>query len=167
MSALYLLIALVGPFASVAAVVMRVAQARASRRRAVEILQTQVEPVPLANIREQELHQPFGERAMKPLLTTVARTGRRLTPLDVRDRLARKIILAGSPTGWDADKFAAGKVGGLVGGVLLGAFVGHVMALAGLTYIFIIAAATAAGYFLPDVVVSRSAEARQKGIQRA
>src|SRR5690242_21407778 len=114
MSDVYLFIALVATFVSVTGIVVGITSARAARRRAVTILQTQVEPVPLANVREQELHRPFAERAMKPMLGGIARAGRRLTPLDVRDRLARKIILAGSPAAWDADRFAAGKIGGLV-----------------------------------------------------
>ena len=122
MSDFYLPIGLLATFAAVAAVVLGMARARADRHRAVEILQSQVEPVPLANVREQELHQPFADRAMRPFLTTIARAGRRLTPLDVRDRLAHKIVIA----------------------IL-----------------------TATGYFLPDVVVSRTAEQRQKGISRA
>ena len=167
MSDFYLPIGLLATFAAVAAVVLGMARARADRHRAVEILQSQVEPVPLANVREQELHQPFADRAMRPFLTTIARAGRRLTPLDVRDRLAHKILLAGSPDGWDADKFAAGKVGGLVAGVLIGALVGHTMNVTGARLVIVIAIVTATGYFLPDVVVSRTAEQRQKGISRA
>jgi tight adherence protein C len=167
MSDIYLLTGLVATFAAVTAIVLGLVRAQAARHRAVQILQTQVDPVPLPNMREQELHQPFADRAMRPMLSTLARAGRRLTPLDVRDRLARKIVLAGSPAGWDADRFAAGKVGGLAAGTVLGLLFADALQLAGLTFAFIIAAGTACGYFLPDVVVTRRAESRQKAIGRA
>jgi tight adherence protein C len=167
MSDIYLAAGLVGTFGAVTAIVLTLARAQTARHRAVEILQTQVEPVPIANVREQELHQPFADRAMRPVLGTLGRAGRRLTPLDVRDRLARKIVLAGSPPGWDADRLAAGKIGGSVAGLVLGIFFAQTTHLVGLTFAFIVGAATASGYFFPDVMVTRAAESRQKALGRA
>jgi tight adherence protein C len=167
MSNVYLLLALVGTFGCVSAAVGVLAAARAGRARSAKLLESQVEPVPVSNMREQELGVPFSDRAMKPVLRGVGRVGRRITPLDVRDRLARKIVLAGSPAGWDADKLAAGKVAGLVVGFLAGVFLAHVVVLAGLTQIIFIGIITASGYFLPDIYVSRTAEDRQKSIRRA
>jgi tight adherence protein C len=168
MSEIWLFVALVGTFAAIAAAVLSVGSAaRAGHRRTVEILESQVEPVPVTSLREHELVRPFGDRAMKPMLGTVARAGRRLTPLDVRKRLARKLVLAGSPAGWDADRLAAYKVGGLVVGVVLGVFLGHAFVLAGLTLFIMVASTTAMGYFGPDLWVTRMAEDRQKRIQRA
>jgi tight adherence protein C len=166
MSDMWLPIALVGTFSAVSSLVLVIARAQA-KRRPVEILESQVEPMPVTNMREAELVRPFGERAMKPMLTTVAHAGRRVTPLDVRKRLARKILLAGSPDGWDADRFAAGKVAGLVIGVLFGVFLAHAGNLHGLKQIIVIAVFTAGGYFAPDSMVTRAAEKRQKAIQRA
>ncbi len=166
MSDTWLLVALLGTFGAVSSLGFGLIRAQA-KRRPVEILESQVEPMPVSNMREQELVRPFGERAMKPMLTTVARAGRRITPLDVRKRLARKIVLAGSPEGWDADRFAAGKVGGLVLGVVFGVFLAKVGNLTGLKQIIVIAAFTAGGYFAPDSIVTRAAESRQKAIQRA
>jgi tight adherence protein C len=167
MSNVYLLLALVGTFGCVTAAVGALAAARAGRARSAKLLESQVEPVPISNIREQQLGLPFADRAMKPVLKGVGRVGRRITPLDVRDRLARKIVLAGSPAGWDADRLAAAKVGGLVVGCLAGVFLAHVVVLAGLTQIIFIGITTASGYFLPDIYVSRAAQDRQKSIRRA
>src|SRR6266571_2289773 len=107
MSNIWLLVALAGTFCAVAAAGFALEAARAGRRRTTTLLETHVEPVPLANIREHELARPFGDRAMKPVLSGLARAGRRITPLDVRNRIARKLVLAGRPEGWDADRIAA------------------------------------------------------------
>jgi tight adherence protein C len=167
MSNVYLLLALVGTFGCVAAAFGVVVAARAGRARSVRLLESQIEPVPVSNMREQELGVPFADRAMKPVLRGVGRVGRRITPMDVRDRLARKIVLAGSPAGWDADRLAAAKVAGLVVGCLAGVFLAHMVVLAGLTQIIFIGITTASGYFLPDIYVNRAAEERQKAIGRA
>ena len=48
------------------------------------------------------------------------RVARRITPLDARDRVANKLLLAGSPEGWDAERVIAFKVIG-AGGAFVGA----------------------------------------------
>ena len=48
---------------------------------------------------------------------------KRITPIDTRDRIAKKLVLAGSPAGWDAERVLAfkiiGAVAGFVGGILV------------------------------------------------
>jgi tight adherence protein C len=167
MSDLFLLLSLVGTFGAITAVGFAVEVSRSRRRRAVEILESQIDPIPVANVREHELARPVTERAVVPILTAVGRVGRRITPLDVRDRLARKLVLAGSPEAWDADRIAAFKVVGLVVGAAGGVALSRYLGLAGLQYFILIALATAGGYLLPDVFLNRAAEERQTAIRRA
>jgi tight adherence protein C len=168
MSDLLLLISLAAIFAAITLVGVSVEISRNRRRRVVELLAAQVEPVtPVASVREHELARPIGERAVVPIFVTLGRVARRLTPVDVRERLARKLVLAGSPEGWDADRIAIFKIVGLVGGTFGGIWLGNYLGQAGLTYFLLIGMGTAGGYFLPDVFLNRAAEDRQKAIQRA
>src|SRR5919198_6062408 len=115
MSDIYLLLSLFGTFGAIAIAGIVVELGRAERSRTVELLQTQA-PTPLPDVRVQELQQPFAQRAIMPFVTTLGSVGRRITPLDMRKRIARKLVLAGSPAGWDAERIAALKVvGGLIG----------------------------------------------------
>jgi tight adherence protein C len=167
MSDVFLLLSLVATFGAITAVGFAVEVSRSRRRRAVEILQSQVDPVPVANVREHELARPVVERAVVPLVSAAGRVGRRITPLDVRERLARKLVLAGSPEAWDADRVAAFKVVGLIVGAVGGVALSRFLDLAGLQYFLLVALATAGGYLLPDVFLNRAAEERQTAIRRA
>jgi tight adherence protein C len=139
----------------------------ARRRRAVEILESQVEPVPVPNMREQDLARPLTDRAVLPTLQGLARVGRRITPADFRDRISKKIVLAGSPRRWDADRVAAAKVIGLVIGPIVGYFFAQYVGLGGVASVVAISGATAVGFLAPDTILDRKVEARQMAIQRA
>ena len=72
------------------------------RKRAVRLLEIQVSgstSVASANLREQELQQSFGQRVLVPFVGGAGRVARRITPLDARDRVAKKLLLAGEPRG--------------------------------------------------------------------
>src|SRR6266516_4335797 len=126
-------------------------QASAEKRRAVRLLEAQVSgnATEQVNLREQEMAENFGTRVMVPIVARASRVARRVTPLDARDRLGRKIMLAGSPPGWDAERVLAFKVifsiAGLVGGFMLMG----VLHLAPFLRFVIIALLTFAGFVLP------------------
>jgi tight adherence protein C len=143
-------------------------QASAEKRRAIRLLESQVSGTATeqVNLREQEMAENFGKRVMVPIVARASKVARRVTPLDARDRLARKIMLAGSPAGWDAERVLAFKVIGagigLVGGfVLMG-----VLNLAPFIRFMIIALLTFAGFVLPDSALNRKVEERQREILR-
>src|SRR5439155_3574754 len=102
-------------------------QASAEKRRAVRLLESQVSgsTTEQVNLREQEMAQNFAQRVMVPVISRATKVARRVTPLDARDRLARKIMLAGGPAGWDAERvlaftvIAAG-IGLIVGFAIMG-----------------------------------------------
>jgi tight adherence protein C len=164
MSDLWLNLALVGIFSAVASAILIVRTVLVERRRAVDILRAQV--VEVADVRQQTMSQPFTERALLPFVSGMARLARRLTPIGMRDRIARLLVLGGNaPT--DADKIAALKVfgaaGAAVGGIALGA-------LAGLSGVFLLGGTLVAAmlaYLLPGGGIRQRALNRQEAIRRA
>ena len=92
---------------------------------------------------------------------------RRVTPIDARDRVARKLLLAGSPSGWDAERVLAFKIIGLGGGIVLGFFVTTLIGgLAPFIRIVVIGLLAFVGFMAPDSVLNRRVEERQKEILR-
>jgi tight adherence protein C len=166
MSSLLLVFAALGAFGSIYLGVMAVEAYVTERRRALAVLQGQVTPV-TTDLREKELARPFMERAFVPFVAGVGGFVRRVTPLGWRERVARKIVLAGSPEGMDADKVVAikifGTVGGMVVGVALAALAGlslHLAATAGLV-------AAVFGFLIPGGNLSQRVLNRQDTIRRA
>ena len=62
------------------------------------------------------MSENFGTRVMVPVVSRAGRIARRVTPLDTRDRIRKKLLLAGSPAGWDAERVLAFKIIGAVAG---------------------------------------------------
>src|ERR671931_76430 len=94
----------------------------AERRQAYRTLRAlrAVELRPI-DIRERELASPTRRRVLAPFYSAAMKLGRRYTPTGAYGNLQRRLLQAGSPAGWDADRLLATKVGGLVLGILLGA----------------------------------------------
>ena len=57
-----------------------------------------------------------------PIVGRAGRLARRVTPLDARERIEKKLMLAGSPAGWDAERVLAFKIIGAVAGFVAGLF---------------------------------------------
>ena len=167
MSDLWLVLGLVGTFAAILLIGLAFQASTVRRRRSIELLETTVEAIPVANMREHDVARPLSERAVVPALQGLTRIGRRITPGDVRKRIANKLVLAGAPALWDADRVAAAKVVGLLVGAGVGYGLSQYLSFSGLTEIIFISGLTAAGFLLPDALVSRAADNRQTAIQRA
>src|SRR5437870_2126723 len=116
MSDLFLPLALLGTFGSFLVAGVAFDAVMANRRRTLEILRAQVKEV---DTRAKELAEPFLERALIPLVAGLGRTAKRITPIGMRERIARKLVLAGSPGSMDAEKVAAFKIFGSIGCALL------------------------------------------------
>ena len=68
------------------------------KKRAVRLLESQVSgSTESVNLRDQQLAENFGQRVLVPIVARAGRVARRVTPLDTRDRIAKKIMLAGAP----------------------------------------------------------------------
>jgi tight adherence protein C len=160
---LFLAIVLVGVF---------IDQQMAERRRAVRILESQVtgpagrSSVTSVDIREQEMSENFGTRVLVPIVSRAGNLAKRVTPLDTRDRIARKLVLAGQPAGWDAERVLAFKVIGAIVGFVGSIIVLRLIDLSPLLQIVCIGLLTFVGFILPDSVLSSRVEDRKKEILR-
>jgi tight adherence protein C len=164
MSDLYLALGVVATFAAVigAGLAVRVS---AQSRRPVEVLEAQLQQAGL-DIRQQSLQRPFVERVMTPMVAGLAAMAGRLAPSGARDRIATKLVLAGSPQGWNAERVLAFK--GL--GIILGAGIGYLIGLSGNPHILGILwlpllALTL--YMIPGAALSQAVVRRQEAIRRA
>ncbi len=165
MSSVLLPFALLTTFLSVILIAVALELSRADRRRAMHVLQAQVGRAAL-NLREEELSRPFAERALLPVVKGLRTVGLRLTPVGMRRRLARKLVLAGSPAGWDAEKLAALKMVGGGGGLALGFALSQVLPVEGVRSIGLMALLSAIGFLLPDGMTDAAAKRRQERIRK-
>jgi tight adherence protein C len=122
--------------------------------------------VSTASIRDRDLSQSFGQRALVPVVLGAGRLGKRLTPIDARDKIAKRLLLAGSPRGWDAERVMAfkviGGITGLVGGLLLSSAAG----LSGAVLVAVVGLLTFVGFVLPDAILSKLVQDRQKEVRK-
>ena len=93
----------------------------------------------------------FSERIVAPIAGALARLAARLTPAGAQDKIAQKLVLAGSPEGWTAERVLALKGLGLVLGFLVGYVVRGVVSIPGAAVL--IPAASSA--FAADMPVRR------------
>jgi tight adherence protein C len=142
---------------------------QSERRRAVRLLESQVAGTTSENVnlREQHLSESFTRRIFVPVVAGASKVARRVTPIDARDRVARKLLIAGSPAGWDAERLLAFKIIGFSGGIALGLFVTTLVGdLAVFIRIVLIALLAFVGFMVPDSMLSRRVGERQKEILR-
>ena len=165
MSELYLVLALIGTFGAILLAGFALDGMQSERHRAVRLLESQVAGSDV-NAREQEMDESFTRRALVPVLAGAARVARRITPLDARDRLTRKLLLAGSPAGWDAERIMAFKIIGLVAGFVVGLLIGTSTGLSPTVTILIAGLFTFAGFVAPDSIVNGRVDDRQREILR-
>jgi tight adherence protein C len=169
MSEVWLVLAVFCVFACVVLLGIFVDLSQSERRRAVKLLESQVAGTTSENVnlREQALSEGFGQRILVPIVAGATRVARRVTPIDARDRVARKLLVAGSPSGWDAERILAFKIIGLAGGAALGVFVTTLLGdLSPLVRIVVVGLLTFVGFLAPDTVLNRRVEERQKEILR-
>src|SRR5438093_11715169 len=159
MSNLYLVLALIGTFGAIVAVGVVAQTSMAERRRTLDILQANVTEVP--NMRTQKLSQPMLNRIFIPLAKNLGRFAKRVTPIGMRDRIARQLVLSGSPEALNPDKVAAAKLFGAIGGAMFGLVIGLV---AGWAPLFTLGAAGLVGaifYLVPGAGLGQRALHRQ------
>jgi tight adherence protein C len=162
-----LIVAVASVFGAALLIGLAMDQSTSQRKRTVRLLESQVSgstTTESTNLRDREMQRGFGERVLVPVVGGATRIARRVTPLDARDRIAKKLLLAGSPPGWDAERILAFKVIGCIGAFVVGLFVSKLIGLTGFTGIIVIGLLTVAGFLLPDSALSRKVEERQHEI---
>jgi tight adherence protein C len=165
MSEIYLPLALVTVFAAVVMLGMSL-RVSAQGRRPVEALHEQLRQAGVA-VRPSGLQQPFSERVLGPAVSGLAGLARRLTPAGSRDRISRKLVLAGSPAGWDAERVLAFKGLALVMGAGFGWLIASAFHLGGVFRIVAIAFSAAFFFLIPGSILGQSALSRQDRLRRS
>jgi tight adherence protein C len=120
-----------------------------------------------ADLRNRELARPARDRLLKPFYNAALGVARRFTPAGARDAIRRKLIMAGSPFGWDAERVLVAKVGGLVVGMVLGLLFFVVFSFAWPLRVLGFVAISLLGYWLPNVVLTNAVQRRQNQIRTA
>jgi tight adherence protein C len=166
MSEIWFVLAVSCIFFSVVLVGFALDQTAAERKRPVLLLESQVSATESIDLREREMDVGFGQRVLVPVVAGAARVARRVTPIDARHRVDKKLLLAGSPAGWDAERVLAFKVIGAVGGAVGGLAAASFLNLSGFALLVVTGLLTVAGFLLPDSLLSRKVDERQKEILR-
>ena len=166
MSSVLLPFALLGTFGAIMMMGIAVESALASKRRAVRLLESQVGDVPV-DLRERELQKSFLDRAMVPIGSALGGALGRLTPMAWRERISKKLVLGGSPKGWDAEKVAAFKIIGGVCGAAVGFTLTRAANMSGTLSTVIPIAFAMVFYLMPGAMLGQAAAKRQDSIRKA
>jgi tight adherence protein C len=168
MSTSLLLIGAIAMFLAVSAIAYSVQTIVAERRQAYRTLQAiravEVRPYDLRN---RELARPVRERLLKPFYNAALGLTRRFTPAGAREAIRLKLIMAGSPFGWDPDRVLVAKVACLSGGVLLGLLFLGLFSFAWPLRVLGFLAIGLLGYWLPNIVLTNAVQRRQSEIRSA
>jgi tight adherence protein C len=168
MSSSLLVVGAVAVFLAVFVIALSVQSIVTERRQAYRTLQAlrAVELRP-ADLRNRELARPARERLMKPLYGAALALTRRFTPAGARDAIRRKLVMAGSPFAWDADRVLVAKVACLAGGMVLGLVFLTVSGFAWPLRVLGFLAISLLGYWLPNIVLTNAVQRRQDQIRTA
>jgi tight adherence protein C len=167
MSSLWLALTLVGAFLAIFMVGVLLDMVMRERNRTVTLLETSLGQVTdSVDLREEELSGSALDRIVLPTAKRLGKGLVRLTPFDLSARINEKLVLAGSPVGWDPERVVAlkivGGVVGLVGGILLAAL----LPIAPLLKVLFVVLFTLIGYVVPGAQVAAMATKRQRAIQK-
>jgi len=155
-----------GVFLAVFTLALSVQSLLLERRRAYRTLQA-IRAVELrpGDLRNRELARPARERLLQPLYGAALAVGRRLTPAGSREATRRRLVMAGSPASWNADRVLVAKAAGSAAGALAGAAVlalGRAvpLGLLGLAGLGVL------GYLAPNFVLANAVQRRKASIRQ-
>jgi tight adherence protein C len=114
----------------------------------------------------KDLDRPFSDRVLAPLQASALRIGRRFTGADSGERIRHKLDLAGNPPGWTVDRVVAGKVIGLVAGVVAAFLFTLMIGPSMTTRILMLAGGALAGFFAPSMFLYQKAYDRSSQLSR-
>src|SRR5512132_2867734 len=155
MSTTLLAVGATAVFLAVFAIAYSVQSIVAERRQAYRTLQA-IRAVELrpADLRNRELARPARDRLLKPFYNAALTVARRFTPAGAMDAIRRKLIMAGSPYGWDPEPV-------LVGGIVLGLLFVAVFDFAWPIRVLGFVAISLLGYSLPNLALTNAVQRRQ------
>lgn len=120
----------------------------------------------VSDLREQEMLEPIAARVFAPVVHWMIDLARRVSPTGYADNVKRKIVLAGSPPGYEVDRFLVVKVLGFASGILWIALGAALLGGRPLFAILCVGFAWGASFFAPDVMLDRRITRRREDIER-
>ncbi|MEX2101634.1 MAG: type II secretion system F family protein, partial [Actinomycetota bacterium] len=102
-----------------------------------------------------------------PLVGAAGSIAKRFTPVEARERMARKLVLAGNPPGWDAERVLAFKVLGVIGGAVGGLILAGIAGFSGMIVIAMLVLLGFVGFVGPDAILDGKVRERQREIRNA
>ena len=136
----------------------------ANSRRASTVLQSHLESAGFEKGRDQTVGS-LADRVLFPFVRWISTTIGRVTPVGLRDGVARKLTLAGDPRGWTAELFLIAQTFSAAAGIVAGYFIGIAGAgwVLGMLWVPFLAYV---GFMTPAAWLGNRAEARQEQIRR-
>ena len=137
-------------------------EARSGARRSLRA----IDDYQLVDVRDEEMLQPIAARVFAPAGKALTDLSRRLTPVGYVDGVRRKIVLAGSPPGYEVDRFLTLKLFGVasvLGWIVLAAV--FMSAHPAMAILFVILAAGIC-IFGPDIMLDAKIKLRREEIER-
>jgi tight adherence protein C len=125
-----------------------------------------IESYQVTDQREQQMLESFGARVFAPLTQSFTDLARRLTPVGYTENVKRKIVLAGSPPGYEVDRFLILKLLGLASGIAWIALGVTLLSGHRLLALLVIAFAWGVCFFGPDIVLDGRISRRREEIER-
>jgi tight adherence protein C len=117
------------------------------------------------DMRQVVLNRSATERTLQPFAQGISDRVRRLTQVAMLDKLEQRIALAGKPPAWPIERVLAAKV--VLGSLTLALSVVFFLQGPSTLRFAGILAATAVGYFFPDIRLASVGQDRQKAIQQS
>jgi tight adherence protein C len=117
-----------------------------------------------ATVREQEMVDGVGSRVIAPVGVALTKFVRKYTPVGYAENLSRKVVLAGSPAGYEVDRLLVLKVLGLASGMLWLPLIFGLLNLGGLIGVLMAGVLWVGSFLAPDLSLSNKIEARQHAI---
>jgi tight adherence protein C len=167
MSETYLALALTATFLGVGLFTAVVVGTRSQHRRAAHVLEAQLGSIDYGvDLKQEELSRSLTQRLVLPALRSFGTIAKRLTSEDMRNRLERSLLLAGSPKGWDAERILTVRF--LVGLVIPSLYLAlsvlngklDTLAMVGSGLVFYV------GWFGPPSLLSARASRRRDNIRQ-
>jgi len=120
----------------------------------------------VADVREQEMLESIGARVIAPITRGLVDLTRRVTPVGYAETVKRKIVLAGSPPGYEVDRFMILKMLGFASGLIWIALVATFFSANHLFAILLVLFAWGVCFFGPDVILDGRIARRRDEIER-
>ncbi len=118
------------------------------------------------DVRDQEMMESLGVRVLAPVGRSMTDLARRLTPVGYTENLKRKILIAGSPPGYEVDRFLILKLLG-AGSVLVWiALAATLLSGHRLLAILLVLFASGLCVFGPDIMLDHRITRRREEIER-